>query len=116
MPMKLTTVAWSCTEEEEDRAMSRDYPMSSEEHYEVYFQDETIDWHYCGITHSQLIEDSLSGDKLLTDTEIGVTVRKVKEESAIEDGADKCFYRPDYTAQELGAEWRQNYQDSYYSQ
>jgi len=45
-----------------------------------------------------------------------VTVRKVKEESAIEDGADKCFYRPDYTAQELGAEWRQNYQDSFYSQ
>ena len=90
--------------------MSRDYPMSSEEHYEVYFQDETIDWHYCGITHSQLIEDSLSGEKLLTDTEVGVTVRKVKEESAIEN------YRQDYTAQELGAEWRQNYQDSYYSQ
>jgi len=112
--------------------MSRDYPMNSEEHYKVYFRDETIDWDYCGITHSQLIEDSLSGDKLLTDTQVGVTVRKLKEievgelvlcdfEKGIPKQEEHRFdeegrYMSDYTAQELGAEWRQNYQDSYYSQ
>ena len=108
--------------------MSRDYPMSSEEHYTVYFQDETIDWDYCGITHSQLIEDSLSGDKLLTDTQIGVTVRKLKEidirPEELAMGTHKEWHRFDeegrymssYTAQELGAEWRQGYQDSFYSQ
>jgi hypothetical protein len=122
---RFVEIVWRSTEEEEDRAMSRDYPMSSEEHYTVYFQDETIDWDYCGITHSQLIEDSLSGDKLLTDTQIGVTVRKLKEIEMGEEGIpqqewhrfdEEGRYMSSYTAQELGAEWRQGYQDSYYSQ
>jgi hypothetical protein len=52
----------------------------------------------------------------MTDSQLGARIRRVKEENAIEDGAEKCFYMPDYTAQELGEEWRQNYQDSYYSQ
>mgnify|MGYP003659330900 CR=1 FL=1 len=97
--------------------MSRDYPMGSEEHYRVYFQHDAIDWESLEVTHSQLLGGSSGVDwSLMTDTQLGARIRRVKEENAIEDGAEKCFYMPDYTAQELGAEWRQNYQDSYYSQ
>ena len=112
MPMKSITVAWNCTEEEEDRAMSRDYPMNGEEHYRVYFQHDAIDWESLEVTHYQLLD----GHRAMTDSQLGARIRRVKEENAIEEGAEKCFYMSDYTAQELGAEWRQNYQDSYYSQ
>ena len=112
MPMKSITVAWNCTEEKEDRAMSRDYPMTSEEHYQQYFRLDPIDWESLEVTHYQLLD----GHRAMTDSQLGARIRRVKEENAIEDGAEKCFYRPDYTAQELGEEWRQNYQDSFYSQ
>ena len=100
--------------------MSRDYPMSSEEHYQQYFRFDPTDWEYHKITHEQLLEDSLGYDRMLmTDTELGDKIKQVKLENAIEDskiGFVICSYKEDYTAQELGAEWRQNYQDSFYSQ
>ena len=92
--------------------MSRDYPMNSEEHYTVYFQHDPIDWESLEVTHYQLLD----GHRAMTDSQLGARIRRVKEENAIEEGAEKCFYMSDYTAQELGAEWRQKYQDSYYSQ
>lgn len=104
--------------------MSRDYPMGSEEHYRVYFQHDAIDWESLEVTHSQL----LGGSSLMTDTQLGARIRRVKEEDIdleeLARGTHKEWHRFDeegrymssYTAQELGAEWRQNYQDSYYSQ
>ena len=103
--------------------MSRDYPMNSEEHYQQYFRFDPTDWEYHKITHEQLLEDSFlrfeEGIRLMTDTELGDKIKQVKLENAIEDskiGFVICSYKEDYTAQELGAEWRQNYQDSFYSQ
>ena len=113
--MKLATVAWNCTEEKEDRAMSRDYPMTSEEHYQQYFRLDPTDWESLEVTHYQLLD----GHRAMTDSQLGARIRRVKEENAIEDtklGFVPCFYKQDYTAQELGAEWRQKYQDSFYSQ
>jgi hypothetical protein len=92
--------------------MSRDYPMNGEEFYHQYFRLDPIDWESLEVTHYQLLD----GHRAMTDSQLGARIRRVKEENAIEDGAEKCFYMPDYTAQELGEEWRQNYQDSYYSQ
>ena len=97
--------------------MSRDYPMGSEEHYKVYFQHDAIDWESLEVTHSQL----LGGSSLMTDTQLGARIRRVKEEDICLSGEWDRFdeegkYMSDYTAQELGVEWRQNYQDSYYSQ
>ena len=115
MPMRSITVAWNCTEEEgEVKVMT-----TSRQHYEQYFRDDSIDWEYHGITHEQLLEDSFlrfeEGINLMTDTQLGAKIRQVKEEGAIEDGAEYCFYKPDWTAKELGAVWRQEYQDSWYS-
>jgi len=93
---------------------------TSRQHYKQYFCADPIDWESFGVTHQQLLEDSSlrfeEGISLMTDSQLGARIRRIKEEDAIEDGAEKCFYMPDYTAQELGAEWRQNYQDSFYSQ
>ena len=93
--------------------------MNSEEHYRLYFKDDPIDWHELGVTHSQLLEDSSIrfevGSFLMTDSQLGARIRRIKEEDAIEDGAEKCFYKPDYTAGELGHEWRTDYQDSWFS-
>ena len=115
MPMRSITVAWNCTEEEgEVKVMT-----TSREHYEQYFRADPIDWHSYGITHEQLLEDSFlrfeEGISLMTDSQLGAKIRQVKEEGAIEDGAEYCFYKPDWTAKELGAVWRQEYQDSWYS-
>tara|TARA_R110001632_G_C11261468_1_gene409924 strand:+ start:312 stop:650 length:339 start_codon:yes stop_codon:yes gene_type:complete len=109
---------------EEDRVMSRDYPMNGEEHYTVYFQDDPIDWESLEITHYQLLD----GHRAMTDSQLGRRIRRVKEEDIdleiLAWGDHKEWhkfdeegkYMSDYTAQELGAEWRQNYQDSFYSQ
>ncbi len=92
--------------------MSQDYPLNSESFYETYFKDDPIDWESFEVTHYQL----LGGGWTMSDSQLGARIRRVKEENAIEYGAKKCFYMPDYTEQELGEEWRQNYQDSFYSQ
>jgi hypothetical protein len=104
--------------------MSRDYPMGSEEHYRVYFQHDAIDWESLEVTHYQLLD----GHRAMTDSQLGARIRRVKEEDIRPEelamGTHKEWHRfdeegrymSDYTAQELGAEWRQNYQDSYYSQ
>ena len=103
--------------------MSRDYPMSSEEHYQQYFSRDPIDWEYHKITHEQLLEDSFlrfeEGIRLMTDTELGDKIKQVKLEIAMENsklGFVISSYKEDYTAQELGEEWRQCYQNSFYSQ
>ena len=109
--------------------MSRDYPMGSEEHYKVYFQHDAIDWESLEVTHSQLLGGSSGVEwSLMTDTQLGARIRRVKEEDIRPEelamGTHKEWHRfdeegrymSDYTAQELGAEWRQKYQDSYYSQ
>jgi len=95
---------------------------TSREHYEHYFRLDPTDWEYHGITHDQLLEDSFlrfeEGISLMTDTQLGAKVRQVKEENAIEDaklGFVPCYYRQDYTAQELGAEWRERYQESWFN-
>lgn len=92
---------------------------NARKHYELYFKSDPIDWHELGVTHSQLLEDSSIrfevGSFLMTDSQLGARIRRIKEEDAIEDGAEKCFYKPDYTAGELGHEWRTDYQDSWFS-
>jgi hypothetical protein len=93
--------------------------MNSKEHYRLYFEDDPIDWHELGVTHSQLLEDSSLrfevGVWLMTDSQLGARIRRIKEEDAIEDGAEYCFYKPDWTAKEIGEDWRQEYQDSWFS-
>tara|TARA_R100001377_G_C3092662_1_gene76444 strand:- start:47 stop:334 length:288 start_codon:yes stop_codon:yes gene_type:complete len=92
---------------------------TSRQHYKQYFRDDSIDWESHGITHEQLLEDSFlrfeEGIRLMTDSQLGAKIRQVEEEDAIDDGAEKCFYMPDYTAQELGEAWRRDYQDSWFS-
>lgn len=92
--------------------MSQDYPLNSESFYETYFKDDPIDWESFEVTHYQL----LGGGWTMSDSQLVARIRRVKEENAIEYGAKKCFYMSDYTDEELGAEWRREYQDCYYSQ
>ena len=91
---------------------------TSRQHYKQYFCADPIDWESFGVTHQQLLEDSSlrfeEGISLMTDSQLGARIRRIKEEDAIEDGAEKCFYMPDYTAQELGEDWRRKYQDNWY--
>lgn len=95
--------------------------MNSKEHYRLYFEDDPIDWHELGVTHSQLLEDSSLrfevGVWLMTDSQLGARIRRIKEEDAIEDGAfygQEMLRLDDYTDRELGHEWRWDYQDSWF--
>ena len=92
---------------------------TSRQHYKQYFRADPVDWESFGVTHQQLLEDSSlrfeEGISLMTDSQLGARIRRIKEEDAIEDSVEYCFYKPDWTAKELGAVWRQEYQDSWYS-
>ena len=92
---------------------------TSRQHYKQYFRADPVDWQSYGITPEQLLEDNFlrfeEGISLMTDSQLGAKIRQVKEEGAIEDGAEKCYYMSDYTAQELGEAWRRDYQDSWFS-
>jgi len=88
------------------------------EHYSSYFEDDPIAWHVLGVTHNQLLGFSRlfeeGSDSLMTDSQLGAKIRKIKEKDAIECGLDEWVYKPSYTAKEIGYEWRTNYQDSWF--
>ena len=95
--------------------MSQDYPLNSEDFYEVYFEKDLIAWKFFGVNHDRLIDCTSRGEKSWSDSKLGSVIREIKDRDLREDGIDEPFAE-DYTDEELGAEWRQEYQDCYYSQ